>query len=792
MKKRFITTITSIFCFALSHADIKLPPQCIAFEPEVLRINTILPLTEAEKLAKSKTFGQDIIPQSGKEYWNVYSDRAFNKVYSEPRRNTLPLGETLNLGEKLRIAKIENGFALVYHEPKTASIYPVISNQAKAIGWVPMENLLLWSKCPANEKGIYNKALITLKFDEIGRKKKEDLGKRYKNPDNLNLSEDVTTGMDFFFIMKQRPDGMVLLANTHSLAGTMGTALYGWVKSNTYVPWNQRSCIEPNWEINAVTNLKNEEIKVMSGNKVVTRFTFGEILSDDKGPNMYRMQADILRYPILDNDSGNDNLFKCTTFGLLGETLNSHLKKLGETNELKREKLANMTKLNMIFVIDGTQSMGKYFTAIKDAIKKGCEYLTNSSKENQYTPKVGLVIYRDYADGEKGLVEYIPMSEVNDVRLMEYLDNAGEYGAKSSSADRTNEEALYKGLEYALDTERMGYKKDESNLMMVIGDCGNDEKDTQCLSEEEILSKLVENRINLMTFQVRRNEATAWQLFQDQLRDLLINNVQNQYKKINAEQKVKWALDADGVDVKPTDGKTFYIASSRLPNDYGIDMKVEKLTSLMERSIGLFANAIAIQRASLNDAGGSLASDENAKIDSAFAVSILGLEEYQRLMRTRNFMAVTGYTEKTSPKGYDFWKPVIFISTDELTRLMERLAPVNRSANEGNRKEFVNALKALVQSMLPDITDEEMTMKGTGEIMALIAGLNVKSTALSGYRLIDIQDPTVVKEADFRALVRKFREKYKNLEGIKGDKNYKFTHESNGSKYYWIPVEQLP
>lgn len=798
MKNRIIISAIFVYCSTLLHAvNVNLPKQCIAFLPEILYKSEVLLKTDADKLAKSKTFGQDVIPQGEKRYWNVYSDRANNKTYQEPRKNSSKYSE-LMLGERVRIAKIENEFALIYSEPKIASKYPIISAEAESKGWIPMDKLVLWDKCPANDKGIYNKALITLNMDEVGNENKGERLRGFQNPDNLNVSFHVKTGMQFYFIMKKLSNGMVLLSQECSLAGMVGSPFYGWVDQSTYVPWNQRSCIEPNWDTDAVERMKGETVQINSeDNQFLYGYDFGKAYKDQNnndltGPDKYRMPATILRYPILDNDSGDETKFKCTTFGILGETnIQAHLDKLDKAKQKHEQILKNMGNLNMIFVIDGTRSMGKYFSAVKDAIKQGCDYLLGDSKQNDYTPKVGLVIYRDYSDGEKGLIEYLPMSKVDDVLLMEYLDNAGTYGAKSSSADRTNEEALYKGLEVALDTIKMNYSKNESNLMMVIGDCGNDEKDTKCLTKDEIVNKLVENKINLMTFQVRRNNEPAWLLFNKQMRDFQLENIQRQYGQLSSTVKVKWEKDADGFDVKPVDNESqFYIASIRYAADMGVDIEVSKLTSLMERSIGLFANAISLQRRAIADIGSEAVDDRG--INESFAIAKLGKDEYERMKRERQFVAITGYTKKTASVGFDYWKSVIFISREELIQLMERLEPVNAKANAGNRKEYVSALKALVESMLPGITDEEMSKKSTGEIMALITGLNAKSAALSGPRLVDIQDPTVINEAQFRSLVQNFKNKYRNLRGIREDKDYKYIHKSDGTLYYWIPVDQLP
>ena len=62
----------------------------------------------------------------------------------------------------------------------------------------------------------------------------------------------------------------------------------------------------------------------------------------------------------------------------------------------------------------------------------------------------------------------------------------------------------------------------------------------------------------------------------------------------------------------------------------------------------------------------------------------------------------------------------VLISEEELISLMDRLTPVNNKANTGNRKEYVVALKNLVRSMLPDITEEEKKYFNTKKLVKLI------------------------------------------------------------------------
>ena len=140
MIKRFIFLVFSIFSFVVLFAAELRVNQCEVFMPEILK-QELIKESDVIQLAKSKIYGQDSKLEKDKRlYWEVYSDRENNKVYGEPRLNSLPSSIKLRLGEKVRIAKIEKGFALVYKEEKSHLTWPLISEDAVGIGWVPMDH----------------------------------------------------------------------------------------------------------------------------------------------------------------------------------------------------------------------------------------------------------------------------------------------------------------------------------------------------------------------------------------------------------------------------------------------------------------------------------------------------------------------------------------------------------------------------------------------------------------------------------------------------------------------------
>ncbi len=777
-------------------ADTSLGTKCEAFLPTSFYSSTVIAQKDADAVAKGAPYGQRTAPSNGGRYWVVYSDRDHNVTYSSPSKTSGRYKE-LNFNDKVRIAKISGDFALVYKEPAEGSQYPNISGIAESMGWIPMSNLLLWSSCPVDKKGIYNKALLVANIDRADEKK--DMGKVYKNPETRSGEGLMKTDMNIYFVMKRASNGLVLLAREYSLGGISSQVLYGWVSESSYIKWNQRSCLEPTWVEKDVEYFRGKSVDIyptsnLSGQRAA-HFKFGSENGDPNPATRFRMPREALRFPILDRDVKDTTLYKCTTFGQIGHALNYAVELQKQKIERISDEIYNALQLNLIIVIDGTASMGKYYEPVKEAIRQG----SSTVFRDDFTFRVGVVIYRDYADGDN-MIEVLPMTNPSEPAFAAFLDNGGAsgYGIKSSPKDRTKEEALFQGIKAALDANRLGYRKSESNLMVVIGDCGNDLKDKQVLLED-LVNQLVANNINLMSFQVRRDNIQAYSLFNLQMGDIMNKNIRQQYSNLNVGISPKMERSADGYDLKSDVKRQFFIASERHANEMGKDMETAKLVALIQNSLVSFSKSVQ-DRLDVIGNGEKLfeyntdtRDDLEAEVDSAYYISRLGKEFYQQLKETNSMSAFTGYTPKRDKSGRSYWKPIIYISADEFNHLIERLAPVNTVAQRksDDRKPYVDALKALLKSLLPDLSDAELDQKGVGEVMGLITGLNESSQALKGPKLVDIQDPKAVSHEEYLKLTTGFREKYAKLRNIK-NRSYRYALDFNGEKYYWIPLDDMP
>ena len=435
--------------------------------------------------------------------------------------------------------------------------------------------------------------------------------------------------------------------------------------------------------------------------------------------------------------------------------------------------------------------MENYYQPTQKIIQQAYEYF---GKENR-TVKVGVVIYRDYSDGQY-VTEHLSMRAPTDPSVAQFLQSGGSYGVKSSASDHTLAEALYKGLEVALDTKLMNYTPKNSNLMFVIGDCGNDLSDKKCISQEDLIKKCVDNRVQLSAFQVRNENEQSFLLFRQQMGTIVRENLKIQYSKLGGNFKAKFKELNDGYRFATDlpDKDNFYIGETRNA-ELNKSMDVSKLYDLVKNSYIQFGTAIDAQ---INVAGNApniiQETDGNStksSINLGLLKSLYTEEQIEEFKKNNSLFAFQGYTDKTAANGLEYWQPIIYISSDEFSQLIEKLTPVMTAANTGNRRPYVDAMKELTRSMLPGITSKEMDDKDVKEIMALVAGLNVKSGSLGGRKLIQIQDDQIVKQEEFDGMIADFRNKYQKLKKIRENK-YDFSIERNKTRWYWIPVEDLP
>lgn len=785
----------------------QLPSKCEAFYPEVLKAR-VLKESVANRLAKKGSdYGQSKMPASP-EHWKVYSDRMNNPLYNSPGGSQIG---SLEFNEEVYIALIKKDWAFVYSEKKNES-WPIISNEAVAKGWIPMQNLLLWKGALANEASIFHKALFVENLDNM----KDNSGQIYYDPEMRFPKEEISSDMNYYFILKtDSQKDMVLVAKTSVLG--IGDPLYGWVSGSSYVSWNQRSCLEPNWDVHTIdAKLKGYTVKMTAeGGHFSAKFMYGKInedymkhLNEIKVQNLnadtsdlmkYRMLRGALRFPILDN-TNNDNLsYRTTVFTTIDGSIEDATLINDRHTKLMKEIEEYTSTINLILVIDGTSSMEPYYASVQNAIRD-CKYFS----EEDFKFRVGLVIYRDYTDGDDGLIEYLPLRNKDDKRLVEYLQNGGRYGVKSHKSDRTLEEALYKGLEVAIDSQKMGFDSRENNIVVVIGDCGNAPNDAKALSQQELIDKMVKNNIQLLAFQVRNLNHPAFLSFNTQMVDIVSSCLIEQYKQMNAKARFDRLENGYDLRLSKSQIEQQYRTGSIRYTGLGTVMQVDELTTMLNDQIGLLKDKVTRKHSRMKNIASTMTKGVNmnvtkenkgASLDSAEFVRTFGLEKYKALRKRNNVIAFTGYLPKKNNASVDLWRPVVFLSAQEFSELMARLQPVYEVSKRANspeaRERYIAAMKALLKSLLPGITNEQMDNYGLEEAMSMINGLNESTKALQGPSLMDLANKDIVSNRELATLLNDFKRKYEKLQQIQAAYWFKLQN-SRRTEYYWIPMEDMP
>lgn len=800
--KRLVLLFVLVLGASSVFAQTDLPSECQAFYPEVLLESSILTEKVVDDLQKSLDYGQIKQPRN-KRFWVVYSDRCDNVTYTSPNGST-PY-QKLDFNEKVYIAKIVNGWALVYTEPKGGIPYPTISGEATSRGWISMKNLLLWRTAIASQNEIYYKALLCVNLDESS--KTATTGRKYLNP-NKKTSAPIESSMGFYFVMK-REGNLVLLATTHTMDGKVDNVLDGWYSKDSYVEWNQRSCIEPTWIKEDVEYFADEQryadvypsLKEAQGYSTdpVYRVSFKrKPQAVRSNPTLYRQNGSILRFPILDGST--TEFYNCSTFGTAEGSVQQAeviVKESGSALEKKEQVINEMSNINIGIVIDGTQSMDKFYVPVIDALKRSIYYF----EKNNYNVRIGVVIYRDYGDHPYD-TEVFPLTTPKNENLYRFLETGGDYGVRSGMADLTHEEALYLGVNTAID--RLGFRKEHSNILLVIGDCGNDVKDTR-YSSEEIIDKIVYNNINLIGFQVDYDfkHAGACSLFKEQITEILHESLKRRMHNLNEtlDSSIVDLVEGEhGLVLKNKDISDIFVGAFYFPFIQGQPMPTSELTDLVDQSIGKLKAAVDEQKRAINLTYASAFKGESfSTIKESFVRQKLSDEVFEAVKEAGSLMAFKGYTPKYDKSKRAFYKPVIFISYDELKSMLMLLhdvydASTQLLANEyADRTPYINAMKALVQIMIPDdMSYEQMNNMSYDEIMRRVVGLNESANALKGYTLGQLASPDEVEYVEFAKLIKTFKTKYEVLRRLL-DNPYEFVYEqSGGVKYYWLPIEDLP
>lgn len=735
-------------------------------------------------------------------FWEVYIDRDGAKSYKTPSASANNVENySLEFMHPYFVAKTQGGFALLYEE-KDVQKDLTISKKAKAVGWVPVKHLLLWSSCLRTEGQVCRKAIIVIdpySLQKVSDYSENNISPKFSNsPTESKNNDNRVSAFEFYYIYKTESNGAVLLFQDNKFSNSVKKEISkkGWMKAGMCTLWDNRLCYEPNYNLKegdymaAVFRSQKaaRNYKINSGNEVDKE----DITWIEKLPNK-RWDGMSMRFPVV--DVHQQFIVEVSTIGsfVANKYDPSENKKIREKNEelerQKREIEEKLQRINVCFVIDGTSSMKEYYPAVAKAIQAAMDRNEMRGADMHYSA----VIYRNYADGDR-LIEV--KQQVNYKTLSTWLMN----NVQCKSVGTSNYEAMWYGLDYAI--SNIKWDRCNSNFLILIGDAANKPNDAKGLTIEKIAQKMAAKDINFIALQTNHMNHSAYHEFAIQTKAILKKELSILTgKNINMGRNGDFKRKGHVYSYDNTRGLKLHTSAFRFA-DISVSENPNDIKTIIEEQIIGFKNqALKLRNNFLilaNDGGNPKGVTINGHHLNPEAVykelkGIGASDEFINGLRERgvNFR-LKGYTSRTT-NDKEVFLPCIFMTKSELNELIQKLKQVSKSETDNRRQDLQNALKILALSYLGQIKDvDNITLEDVAEAMIgvtkVAGGTAFERESIRNIKIKDITEKTKVKDKQIEAIVNDLSNDVNHLES-QGSR-CKFTQ--NGNTYYYILLSDMP
>lgn len=740
-----------------------------------------------DEISSSGNYGR-----STDNVWTVYVTNKNANIYSSASGTSTLSYTELNFMEDFYVADlVENRVLLYYSEKKITdldysygeekrkiikgviekeySVRKIGKRTDGCIGWVNVKDLLLWEICPRTEEGIFKKiAVVKNTENATAGTFKDTRTELFADPEcrtHFSPSRYVNP-LDFCYAFKRSASGEnVLVYNGYQFNGgiKMENQQIGWIKQSEFIDWNTRICWEPAFKgelnnyaysFNSEENAENEDMH--------------HILSKVKLMQGQRKNAQTFpRFPVTDFDR---SIAELSVLGM-GKSDIDYEKIQGEYQKLEK----SLSRINIVFVMDATNSMKPCFDAVKRAVDDISTYKYRN--DNVY---FGVVVYRNYKDAASGgLDQCLPLTNDCD-RVSDFLSKVSCY---SASADP--QEAMFHGLNYAAD--KMDWQGSISNFVVLITDVSTKNPDEKGLSANSIINKYASKQINLVSYQVRSQKDAAYRNFSSQMVDITeglltklgypITSGYNERTKgfmyyQTAAQK-KFPLRPMAVRYKNADDNS--INSTEL-TDFTINIIKEFIDETDRARLGL----------KNHEAGGETEFDKSiceVLIRKGVIRKCEDLQGFTFKVSAYSFMNYHPYDDMKK-----MYTPCVFMSDKEYDDLVNELEKVIRGTSQNRREILRNAAIKLIlsysgQKNMFDISSSDI-IKHINEIE--------RECGYTFYRDVKdlIRKPETMSDNQINAIINRLRNEITRLENLRNkSENYKY---QDGHRYFYILLEDMP
>ena len=732
--------------------------------------------------------------------WTVFSDRSGNITHTKPGSSLEKC--SLSFMDAFCVLEERDGFLWLIKQGFVDEDGYVLP-ESEDCGWIEKSKLLLWNNCLVTDDCNLNKKAMILNTIDAFTEKIEDVefAKFYYDPQLQDASQQKSSVYKIYFVYKTSKNSVLLGRKSKFTSTASSNTIVGWVQKSRITSWDHRLAIEPNWDVGAVgeRRLANTKLRFFDKEGVAREYassgtttSTSSILWEENPYYEVRKIGEYPRFPVL-SDNDDDGFVKV---GIIDKMTSKYgVINLDSASMIKKKigNWGNATKnINVVFVVDGSTSMQPYFKPVANSIKNSMNEL--SEKTNNIF-RFAAVVYRDFGEGERIIESSSLISGYTETA--NFLDNI----IAKNIFDKDTPEAVNYGLKNAI--LGVGLKKDETNVIVLVGDAGNHHRaDETQVTEKEIIDLLDTYECHLLAFQVHHSAHPSYTEFNEQAKTIILDLANRKYNSIAEVNRNVGANLHPPEFLTPQNGvfelnETAIVASL-------VSCEINKSVSpkLLETQLGEVIlrvnNFITDLKTEVQDVvveGDQLKSNISLGPAFLYALKKAGLSDEEiRFYCARNSqMYYEGYGSVLNNNvSKPLAKYVLFMDKVELTDLLKIFDELlNATSYNDKRKKMKEAWIEILRKHIGDSDEIDLENFQLGELSSKILCLPKKTDFLS-IKLVEITDPKKFSDYEFNKYLKSINEKRNNLKKIYQDKDYKYSFLSDDKTYYWIEEGLLP
>ena len=705
--------------------------------------------------------------------WRVYSNNSSNKLFKSVDCND-ENGSTLDFMQPLMVLDVVGN-----------SLKVCDSETRKFLGWVTASQLILSDYALLNKNGLPRKALLITSLNDANSYLNESdlkVVSVYKNSQCTDKYSEASHDLwSIYYVISETSDAY-LLSKVDVLNGNkkqIEDAILGWVKKFSVTAWDYRVCLEENYrDEKAVKDYAGKFIPIFRKKEKLEDY-LGSAGAGNPSSDSESIIYDVIltdsmpyprdpRFPILKNFD-ELSIRETIVVGTVGGGESN-----GKARKIIDDLIANLSNINVIFVIDATQSMTKFYKPVVDALSGFFDQWKLTRNINKL--RVGCVLYRDYLDNPA--FEVLPMTS-DEKEVINYLNNI-----TTMSINKLLPEAQFNGIINGVD--KLGIDPNASNIFVIIGDAGNKENDKY--NVEDVINKLKKYHGNIVSFQVNDGNHPTYRDFRSDMNAIVrgvCENIQNGYTYEKSQNIKNTYL------LKPrtkSDYEHFYNIGRFSYASLNLSMDPNFLKESLLECLESHSLQVDNIKKSLSRGGRRVIND----------VAVKAMMQERKVPESviRNAFKIQG-----SAKGFTFlraygfntdvYSKVVYLSQSELNEVKNIFNKLIRSIQSSGttmaKSAFKDAILVQCRRMTGETNNDILYDKSIGEIWEAILGIDFEGD----YRIKDypLRDLDKIDDAVFQKFVKKMENSASKFNN--NDYKNRFFVENN-SKFYYIPLEDFP